>query len=140
MIRPERALLGFSLLALVGVVVVVTAIGALLWRASMAAEESRVAELAETLGERVQGVLVDARETLEHLDRLSEPRCSPAHLTAMQDAALPRPYIRTIGRIATFSGRPHLPFGFDRLVAGAGDRGGRCALVPVALRRSRYRH
>jgi sensor c-di-GMP phosphodiesterase-like protein len=97
MSRRERAMLGFSLVALAGVLLVAVSVAWLLWRMSLATEEARVGELARALGQRTEEILVDARATLERLDGLAVERCSVEHLTAMQDAAIARPYIRTIG-------------------------------------------
>ncbi|HRQ65075.1 MAG TPA: EAL domain-containing protein [Xanthomonadaceae bacterium] len=97
MSRRERAMLGFTLVAVAGVLLVSVSVAWLLWRMSLAAEEARAGELARALGLRTEQILVDARATLERLDGLTVERCSAEHLVAMQDAAIARPHIRTIG-------------------------------------------
>ena len=95
--RRERVLLGFSLAALAGVLLIVLALGSLVWRSFLGSEERQAGELAEALAQRTEQILVDARDVLEGLERLAAEPCSREHLEAMQDAAISRPYIRTIG-------------------------------------------
>lgn len=90
-------MLGFSLAALVGVLLVVVTVAWMLWRTSIVAEEIHVGELARDLGQRTEQILIDARQTLERLDQFPDERCSAGHLAAMRDAAVSRAYIRTIG-------------------------------------------
>jgi len=69
----------------------------LVWRESRAAEQAYADGLAATLGQRTEQIVVDARNLLAQFDRLPMPRCSPGHLQALKDAAISRPYIRSIG-------------------------------------------
>ncbi|PKM02429.1 MAG: hypothetical protein CVV17_05715, partial [Gammaproteobacteria bacterium HGW-Gammaproteobacteria-7] len=95
--RRERTLLGFSLAALAGVLMVFASTVWLLWRTSIDAEAARVGALASALGLRTEQILIDAAETLDRLDRLDHPPCSTEHLATMQDVAISRPYIRSLG-------------------------------------------
>lgn len=97
MTRRERTLLGFSLVALAGVLMVFASTVWLLWRTSIDAEAARVGALASALGMRTEQILIDAAETLDRLGRLDHAPCSTEHLAAMQDVAISRPYIRTLG-------------------------------------------
>lgn len=97
MSRSARAAFAFSLLAIAGVVLVLLGTGWLLVRISFAAEEARIGQLAQALGERTEHLLGDAQQTLARLDALPGPRCGAEHLRAMQDEAIPRPHIRSIG-------------------------------------------
>ncbi len=69
----------------------------LLWSKSIRTEEARVANLAQTIGKRIERVIVDARDMLDGFNRFPAPACSRAHVGAMQEAAVARPYIRAIG-------------------------------------------
>src|SRR3546814_1654144 len=86
--RRFKVLLGTSLAALVGGVVLFVLLAWFLWNESVVAEEHRVGALAETLGKRTEALIVDARDMLDALNRLDAPRCSPEHLQAMQNAAI----------------------------------------------------
>src|SRR3546814_6739481 len=95
--RRFKVLLGTSLAALVGGVVLFVLLAWFLWNESVVAEEHHVGALAETLGKRTEALIVDARDMLDALNRLDAPRCSPEHLQAMQNAAIAHPQIRAIG-------------------------------------------
>ncbi|GAB3279577.1 EAL domain-containing protein [Parahaliea aestuarii] len=95
--RRERAVLIALLIAMAGVIALITLLGWYLWRESVVAEERRLGTLAERLGRQAEAALVDARSLLEILNTSTLPRCSPEHIAALQSAAIARPYIRAIG-------------------------------------------
>ncbi len=97
MLRRQKHLVGFSLAALVGAVLLFALVTWFLWDKSIRIEEARVAELAEALGQRTEQIIVDAREMLDRFNQFPSPACSTAHIEAMQEAAIARPYIRAIG-------------------------------------------
>lgn len=97
MIRRGRLLLGLSVAALGGVVLLFGGLTWYVWQDSVQREEQRLAELAQALGEDVEAALVDARDMLERFNALEAERCSAAHLAAMQEATIARPYIRAVG-------------------------------------------
>ncbi len=90
-------LIVFSLAALIGAGLLFAMVTWFLWAKSIRIEEARVADLAKMLGQRTEHVIVDARDLLDGFNRFSAPACSPAHIEAMQEAAVARPYIRAIG-------------------------------------------
>ncbi|WP_018871936.1 EAL domain-containing protein [Thioalkalivibrio sp. ALJ16] len=95
--RRDKVLLSVSAAVLMGILLPLAALAWFLWQESVAAEEERLAELAQRLGEQTEGALVDARELLDRLNRLELEPCSPEHLEHLQDAAMARPYVRAIG-------------------------------------------
>ncbi len=95
--RREKLLLGISLASFAGVAVLFATILWFLYRESVAAEERFVGELAATLGVRAEKMILDTQHMLEEFERLPSPRCSVAHIRALQDVAMSRPYIRAIG-------------------------------------------
>lgn len=95
--RRDKLLLGISLAAVAGGVALFAATAWFIWNESVVAEEEHVGELAETLGKRTEALIVGARDMLAALNRLDAPRCSQAHLQAMQEAAIAQPQIRAIG-------------------------------------------
>jgi sensor c-di-GMP phosphodiesterase-like protein len=95
--KPGTAFLGFPLAAIGGALVLLGLVSWVLWRESIATEEQRVAELARLLGERTEQIMVDTRDMLDAFNDSSLPRCSAAHHKAMHEAALAKPYIRSIG-------------------------------------------
>lgn len=97
MLRRQRIVVGSALVALFGVALLLAASVWLLWRESMASEAAYAGGLAASLGNRTEGIFLDTRDLLAGFDRLPAPRCSPAHLQALRDAAVSRPYIRAIG-------------------------------------------
>ncbi len=92
-----RSLIVFSLTALIGAGLLFALVTWFLWEKSIRIEEARVADLAQMLGQRTERVIVDARDMLDEFNRFPAPACSPAHIDAMQAAAVARPYIRAIG-------------------------------------------
>ena len=82
---------------LVGIVLLFSAVGWLLWKESVASEVAYSGGLAATLGQRTEHIFLDTRDLLGSFNRLQTPRCSSEHLRAMQEAAISRPYIRAIG-------------------------------------------
>ena len=97
MTRRDNALLGISLIGLAGIALLVGALVSYLWRESVAAEERLVGGLASMLGGRAEAMILDARTLLRQFEALPDPRCSPAHLQELQEAAMSRPHIRAIG-------------------------------------------
>lgn len=95
--RRDKVLFGSTLAALLGGAMLFAAIGWLVWRESVATETAYAGSLATSLGQRAEGIFVDARDLLADFDKLDAPRCSPKHLLALQQAAISRPYIRAIG-------------------------------------------
>lgn len=95
--KSESAFLGFPLVAMGGALVLLSLVSWLLWRESIDTEEQRVAELARVLGERTEQIIVDARDMLDAFNSSDLPRCSAAHHKAMHEAAMAKPYIRSIG-------------------------------------------
>lgn len=95
--RRERLLVGVSLAAFAGVVLLFGSVLWVLWRDSLATEEALVGGLALSLGTRTENVILDTRDLLASFDRLPGPRCATEHLQAMENAAASRPYLRAIG-------------------------------------------
>lgn len=93
----QKYLVGFSLAAFIAAALLFALVTWFLWVESVRIEEARVADLAETLGQRTEQVIVDARDMLDQFNRYPKPACSPDHVKAMQEAAIARPYIRAIG-------------------------------------------
>jgi sensor c-di-GMP phosphodiesterase-like protein len=84
-------------LAVLGTAALAAALLALLWTESYDAERERAGNLANTLGERTEAILIDTRDLLGGLDLVATPPCSPEHLQAMQEAAATRPHLRALG-------------------------------------------
>lgn len=96
--KPRDGTLARAALAgLAGVLLLAFALGAYIWRSSVAADERAVGSLADALGARAEAMILDARALLREFERLPAARCSPEHLAALQDAAMGRPHIRAIG-------------------------------------------
>ncbi|WP_018950098.1 EAL domain-containing protein [Thioalkalivibrio sp. ALMg11] len=95
--RRDKVLLSVSAAALLGILLPLAALAWFLWQESVVAEEKRLAELAQRLGEQTEAALVDARELLDTLNQLELEPCSPEHLERLQDAAIARPHVRAIG-------------------------------------------
>ena len=95
--RRDRVIIDISIAALGGIAVLFASLAWYLWRESFTAEEAHMGGLATTLGERTEAMILDTRALLVKFDKLPQPRCSPAHLRALQDAAMGRPHIRAIG-------------------------------------------
>ncbi len=96
--RPgRRVFIGIMLAAWLGAAALLGQVTWLLWQESVDAEEARVAELAEQLGQRAELMIVEARALLDRFNNSDMPRCSEAHLRAMHEAAIGRPHIRAIG-------------------------------------------
>jgi sensor c-di-GMP phosphodiesterase-like protein len=95
--RTDTAFIGFTAAAIAGVLVLFLLISWVLWRESLETEERRLAELARVLGERTEQIIVDARDMLDSFNRSGVERCSQAHISAMHEAAVNKPYIRAIG-------------------------------------------
>jgi sensor c-di-GMP phosphodiesterase-like protein len=112
-LRREKIKLGSAIAALVGVALLFASIAWFLWKESVASEEAYSGGLAASLGQRTEHIFIDTRDMLAQFDRLDVPRCSEAHLQAMKDAAISRPYIRAIGywqateRICSVGFLPH---------------------------------
>jgi sensor c-di-GMP phosphodiesterase-like protein len=97
MYRRGKIIFGAAFAALLGICVVFSATLWLLWRESVTAEEAYAGGLAAFLGKNTEHLLLDARDMLNSFDQLADARCSSAHLQAMRDAAISRPYVRGIG-------------------------------------------
>ncbi len=82
--------------ALAGTVLLFGLVTWFLWQESIGAEQTRVADIAQTLGQRTDALIQGAKDTLVTLDKLPPPGCSKAHLRAMENAAVTHPYIRAI--------------------------------------------
>lgn len=95
--RRERLILGISIAAFAGVAIMFASLLWYLWRESVTAEEQLVGGLASTLGDSTEAMILDTRRLLQEFERLPQRRCSPAHLQALQQAAIGRKYIRAIG-------------------------------------------
>jgi sensor c-di-GMP phosphodiesterase-like protein len=95
--RRGKIMFGAALVALVGVAVLFASIMWFLWQESVAAEAAYSGGLAASLGQRTEHIFVDTRDMLAGFDKLEATRCSQAHLQALKDAAISRPYIRAIG-------------------------------------------
>lgn len=95
--RRDKVLLSVSAAALLGLLLPLAALGWFLWQESVVAEEKRLADLAQRLGEQTETALVDARELLDNLNQLELEPCSPEHLERLQEAAIARPHVRAIG-------------------------------------------
>ena len=95
--RPDRVIIDISIAALGGIAVLFASLTWYLWRGSFTAEEALVGGLAKSLGERTEAMILDTRALLVEFDSLPQTRCSPAHLRALQNAAMGRPHIRAIG-------------------------------------------
>lgn len=97
MLRRERKLIGITLAAVAGVVLLLGALLWVLWSDSIETETAVAGRFASALGERTEAILLDTRDLLAEFDRLPDTRCSSGHLQAMQDAAISRPWLRAIG-------------------------------------------
>jgi sensor c-di-GMP phosphodiesterase-like protein len=95
--RLEVGIISVSIAAFAGIAVLFTSAMWYLWRESIAAETQLVGRLASTLGARTETMIVETRNLLETFDNLPHPRCSPAHLQALQEAVMARPYVRSVG-------------------------------------------
>ena len=95
--RRDRLIVDISIAALGGIAVLFASLTWYLWRGSFTAEEALVGGLASTLGARTEAMILDTRALLVEFDGLPQARCSPAHLRALQNAAMGRPHIRAIG-------------------------------------------
>ena len=95
--RREKILIAAVLVGLLGVAALFGSMVWLLWHESVASEADYAGGLAATLGQRTERVILDVRDMLAAFDKLDAPRCSAAHLQALQNAAVSRPYIRGIG-------------------------------------------
>jgi len=95
--RRRRIVLGAAIAALLGIGVVFSSLLWLLWKESVANEAAESGGLAAALGRTVDNTFEDARGMLAQLDELQVARCSDEHLSAMQNAAISRPYVRAIG-------------------------------------------
>jgi len=95
--RVEIVIVGVCVAALAGVVLLFAFGMWYLWRESIAAETKVVGRLASTLGARTETMILETRNLLETFDNLPVQRCSPAHLQALQDAVMARPYVRGVG-------------------------------------------
>ncbi len=95
--RRDKVLLSVSAAALLGILLPLAALAWFLWQESVVAEEKRLAELAQRLGEGTEATLVDARDLLDTLNQLEMEPCSPEHLEHLQDVAMARPHVRAIG-------------------------------------------
>lgn len=97
MIRRDRFLVGASVAAAIGIVLL---FGAVIWyilSQSLSKEEERVKLLAQSLGQRVESMIVESLDMLTEFNELENERCSDAHLSAMQSAAISKAQIRAIG-------------------------------------------
>jgi len=97
MIRRDRLLVGASVAAAIGIVLL---FGAVIWyilSQSLSKEEERVELLAQSLGQRVERMIVESLDMLTELNDLESERCSEFHLDAMQAAAISQTQIRAIG-------------------------------------------
>src|SRR4051794_21497171 len=92
--RREKILLGAVLAGLLGAAALFGCMLWLLWRQSVALETDYAGGLAATLGQRTERIIIDVRDMLAAFDKLETPRCASAHLQALQNAAVSRPYIR----------------------------------------------
>ncbi len=97
MSKRDSTLARVASTGLAGVLLLALVFTGLLWRGSIGADERAVGGLADALGARAEGMIVDARQLLQDFERLPHERCSPDHLKALQDAAMSRPHIRAIG-------------------------------------------
>jgi sensor c-di-GMP phosphodiesterase-like protein len=95
--RREKILIGGFLVGLLGVAGLFGSMVWLLWKESVASEADYAGGLAATLGQRTEHIILDIRDILAGFDKLDVPRCSSAHLAALQNAAVSRPYVRGIG-------------------------------------------
>ncbi|AHE99144.1 EAL domain-containing protein [Thioalkalivibrio paradoxus] len=97
MARRDKVLLSVLAAALLGILVLLALLGWYLWRESVLAEEARLEQLSQRLGEQTERAIVDARDLLDRLNRLDLTPCSPEHLEVLQNAAIARPHVRAIG-------------------------------------------
>lgn len=94
--RRDRILAAYALAGVVGTALLIGMVAWYQWRESIGAEQDRVTQMAQTLGHRTEHLIVGAKNTLDKLDKLSTNGCSKAHLKAMEQAAVDRPYIREV--------------------------------------------
>jgi sensor c-di-GMP phosphodiesterase-like protein len=95
--RREKVLIGAVLVGFLGVAALLGVMLWLLWKESVASEADYAGGLAATLGQRTEKIILDVRDMLAGFDKLETTRCSSAHIEALQNAAVSRPYIRGIG-------------------------------------------
>lgn len=95
--RRDGTLARVATAGLAGVVLLAAVFTFFLWRGSIGADERAVGGLADALGAQAERMIVDARTLLKDFEQLPTARCGPAHLAALQEAAMSRPHIRAIG-------------------------------------------
>jgi sensor c-di-GMP phosphodiesterase-like protein len=96
-VRRTEIVIIVSVAAVAGVALLLAAAMWYLWRESIATETKLVGRLASTLGARTEAMILETRNLLHAFDELPARRCSPAHLQALQDAVIARPYVRGVG-------------------------------------------
>ena len=97
MLWKEKYLFGYSFAAFVGAVLLLALVTWFLWTKSIGIEEARTADLAKTLGQRAEQVIVNSRDMLDRFNQSPSVACSASHIMEMQKAAIAKPYIRAIG-------------------------------------------
>ncbi|MDX1569338.1 MAG: EAL domain-containing protein [Xanthomonadales bacterium] len=80
-----------------GILLLIAPLSWVLWKESVVAEERNVEQVARLLGERTEQRIVAAISVLDRLNNQDWEACSPAHVEAMHNAAVVRPYIKSIG-------------------------------------------
>lgn len=95
--RRQRILTASLLLALAGSVVLAAATAWVSWHEAFDEEGHEISELARSLAMRTEQIVLNARSLLSSLDAIEVERCGPAHINAMQAAAMRYPWIKSIG-------------------------------------------
>ncbi|MBA6413708.1 EAL domain-containing protein [Parahaliea sp. F7430] len=95
--RSKRLILRVLVNSILGALCLFFLLGWYLWHQSIVAEEQRLATVAERLGLEAESAILDIRGLLERLNRADIEPCSDLHIQWMQQEAIARPYIRSIG-------------------------------------------
>ena len=95
--RRLRTLVELCIVACAGIALVVGATAWIMWNETVESEQQAAARLAKALGLRTENILVEARGMLDELNEMAVPPCSDAHLRAMDQAAVDKPHIVSIG-------------------------------------------
>ncbi|WP_018139306.1 MULTISPECIES: EAL domain-containing protein [unclassified Thioalkalivibrio] len=95
--RRDKLLFAVFGVTVLGLLLPLFLLGWYLWQGSVVAEEQRLDELAQKLGQQTEQAILDARDLLDELNALDVTPCSPQHLNQLQEAAISRPHIRAVG-------------------------------------------
>ncbi|WP_018861518.1 MULTISPECIES: EAL domain-containing protein [unclassified Thioalkalivibrio] len=95
--RRDKVLFAVFGVTVLGLLIPLLLLGWYLWQGSVVAEEQRLDELSQRLGEQTERAIIDTRDLLDKLNTIEATPCSTEHLNKLQNAAMSRPYIRAVG-------------------------------------------